>query len=242
MLRIAFCGGFICILTVNLSLCLAVATNTSCPLWHHYDYVEELCMCGFGLVCSNDGNQVEIENSNCATSSGQEDSYFFGECPFNPTINSINRMFSEMPSNASQLDDVMCGPYNRRGLLCGECKDGYGPAVYSLDMKCANCSDLWSGYAISLYVFLQFIPTTLIYICLVVFRFKITSGPLLGYVLFSQASTSSLTARQHFMYAYMESNLSLSVKILIKSAVTLSQFWCFQFFRTIIPPFCISEN
>ena len=42
-------------------------------------------------------------------------------------------MNSEMPSNASQLDKMMCFPYNRRGLLCGECKDGYGPAVYSFD-------------------------------------------------------------------------------------------------------------
>ena len=193
-------------------------------------------------MCSSDCNQVKIGNYYCATSSGQEGGYFVGDCPFNPTFNSTNRMYSEMPRNASQLDEVMCGPYNRRGLLCGECKDGYGPAAYSLDMKCADCSDLWSGYAISLYVFLQFIPTTLIYICLVVFCFKITSGPLLGYVLFSQGSTISITARQHFMYAYMESNLSLSVKILIKSAVTLSQFWCLQFFNTIIPPFCISEK
>ena len=68
-----------------------------------------------------------------------------------------------MPSYASELDAVMCGPYNRRGLLCGECKDGYGSAVYSFDMTCANCSSAWSRYAISLYLFLQFIPTTLIF-------------------------------------------------------------------------------
>ena len=59
--------------------------------------------------------------------------------------------------------------YNRRGLLCGECKDGYGPAVYSFDMTCANCSSLWSRYAISLCLFLQFVPTTLIFLCLVAF-------------------------------------------------------------------------
>ena len=49
-----------------------------------------------------------------------------------------------IPNNASQLDEVTCGPYNRGGLLCGEYKDGYGPAVYSFDMTCANCSSLWS--------------------------------------------------------------------------------------------------
>ena len=106
--------------------------------------------------------------------------YYVSYCPFRHIDNGTNRMYSEMPSNASQLDEVMCGPYNRRGLLCGECKDGYGPAVYTFDMTCANCSSLWSRYAIFLYLFLRFVPTTLIFLCFVVFRFDITSGPLLG--------------------------------------------------------------
>ncbi|CAI8035887.1 hypothetical protein GBAR_LOCUS20137, partial [Geodia barretti] len=77
-------------------------------------------------------------------------------------INNTNRRYSEMPSNASQLDQVMCGPYNRRGFLCGECKEGYGAGAFGL--KCANCSSPWSGYAIYLYLLLEFVTTTLIFI------------------------------------------------------------------------------
>ena len=65
-------------------------------------------------------NQVDISSQSCATSSGQDDDYYIGSCPFRYTNNSTNRMYSEMPSNASQLDEVMCGPYNGRGLLCAE--------------------------------------------------------------------------------------------------------------------------
>ena len=158
-----------CLLIVKLSLCSVLATNTSCPTWHYYNNVTEQCECGFWLLCSK---QVEISIDRCATSSGQEDDYYVSYCAFTHTVNCTNRLYSEMPSNTTQLDEVMCGPHNRRGLLCGDCKDGYGPVVHSFDMSCANCSSLWSRYAISLYLFLQFVPTTLIFFCLLCFDSK----------------------------------------------------------------------
>jgi hypothetical protein len=173
-----------CLLILKLSLCSVLATNTSCPTWHYYINATGRCECGFGLTCSSDGKQAKIANDRCATPLGGDGDYYYGDCRFTHTVNNINRMYSEMPGNASQLDEVMCGPYNRRGLLCGECKEGYGPAVYSFDLKCANCSSPWSRYAISLYFFLQFVPTTLIFISLIVFCLNITTGPLYGYVLF----------------------------------------------------------
>ena len=225
-----------------MSLFSVLATNTSCPTWHYYNNATGQCECGYRLVCSSDGNQVEIRNGYCVTSSGIEDYYYVGKCPFQHTLNSTNRLYSEMPSNASLLDEVMCGPYNRRGLLCGECKDGYGPAVYSFDLKCAKCSSQWSNYAISLYIFLQFVPTTLIFICLVVFRINITSGPLLGYVLFCQTSMMGFTKRYHHIYYYIYHSKCNVLKVLFDFSVTLSQFWNLQFFKTLIPPFCISEK
>ena len=124
-----------------------LATDTSGPTWHYYNNATR--QCGSLLFCGSDGNQVEIRIDHCATSSGQEDDYYISTCPFT-TVNSTSRKYSEMPSNASQLDEVMCGPYNRRGLLCGECKDGYGPAVFSFNQMCANCSSLGSRYIIFL--------------------------------------------------------------------------------------------
>ena len=128
------------LLIVKLSLCSGLATDTSCPTWHYYNNATGQCECGHLLLCSSE--QVDIKINYCAKSSEQEDDYYASYCPFTHTLNSTNRMYSEMPSNASQLDEVMCGPYNRRGLLCGECKDGYGLAVYSFDLKCVNCSSL----------------------------------------------------------------------------------------------------
>ena len=231
-----------CLLTVKLSLCSVLATDTSCTTWHYYNNATGQCECGFSLLCSSDGNQVDIGIDRCATFSGQEDDYYVSHCPFTHTVNSTNRLYSEMPSNASQLDEVMCGPYNRRGLLCGECKDGYGPAVYSFDMTCANCSSLWSRYAISLFLFLQFVPTSLIFLSFVVFHFDITSGPLLGYVLFCQTTITATTYHYSFIYDYIQHHVSSFQKVLFDLSLTLSQFWSLQFLKAIIPPFCISEK
>ena len=232
---------YCCLLIVKLSLCSELATDTSCPTWHYYNNATGQCECGFWLFCSSDG-KVEIGLDKCATSSGQEDDYYISNYPFRHTVNSTSRLYSEMPSNASQLDEVMCGPYNRRGLLCGECKEGYCPVVHSFDQTCANCSSLWSRYAISLYLFLQFVPTTLIFLCFVVFRFKITSGPLLGYVIFCQTTITGINYRHSFIYDYLQQHVSLSLRVLFDLSVTVSQFWSLQFLKAIIPPFCISEK
>ncbi|CAI8015491.1 hypothetical protein GBAR_LOCUS9592 [Geodia barretti] len=219
-----------------------LATNTSCPTWHYYHNATGQCECGKWLTCSSDSNQVDIRNDCCATPLGEDGDYYVGFCPLAHTVNSSNRLYSEMPSNASQLDEVMCGPYNRRGLLCGECKEGYGPAVYSFDQKCAKCSSLWSGYAICLYLFFQFVPTTFILICFVVSRLNITSGPLLGYVLFCQATAAIRTYHYYFLYGYIYNHVALSLRLLLDFIVAVSEFWSLNFFKVIIPPFCISEK
>ena len=159
--------------------------------------------------------------------------------------NKTDRMFSELPSDPYLLNDTMCGPYNRKGLLCGRCIDGYCPAVYSLDMKCANCSRLSTGHAISLYLqlVLEFIPITIFFICVVIFRLNITAGPLLGYVIFCQAYVfSTMMQRVLYMHDYILSHVPTPLRVLFYSSLSLSGSWILQFFRLVVPPFYISEK
>ena len=135
----------------------------------------------------------------------------------------------------------MCGPFNRRGFLCGDCIDGFGPAVYSLDLKCANCSNLPVTLASAIYLLLDTLPTMLIFISLVIFNLNITSGPFLGYILFSRLYIAWLK-RNLFIYYYIQSHVSLPLRALFKAELTLCQFWSLQSFQAVIPPFCISEQ
>ena len=231
---------------IVVHVCLVSASNTSCPTWFYYSKSTQQCECGEltngRIHCNQQEMKVEIADGYCATSTGQEGQYYAGNCPLRHTENKTDRMFSELPSDPDLLNDTMCGPYNRKGLLCGRCIDGYGPAVYSLDMKCANCSRLSTGYAISLYLVLEFIPITLFFICVVIFRLDITAGPLLGYVIFCQAYVFTLIQRVLYMHDYILSHVPTPLRVLFYSSLSLSGSWILQFFRFVVPPFCISEK
>ena len=226
---------------VALSLVSVLATNTSCPTWFYYDHSTQQCHCGNGLLCSSN-KTVEIKDGVCATSAGEGDQYYIGDCPFRHTVNNTNRIYSEMPADPDLLDNVMCGPYNRKGLLCGRCIDGYGPTAHILDLRCANCSKLPEYYAIPLYLVLELLPITLLFICITLFNFNITSGPLLGYIIFCQVCWFWIS-KNVYIYQYIISHVSTYLQVLFKFSVTLSQFWSFQYIITnAIPPFCISEK
>ena len=224
----------VCVYSSSIS-----ASNTTCPTWFYYD--NETCQCGWQLGgkvrCNQQEMTAEIADGFCATSTEQEGLYYAGYCPLRHTENNTDRMFSEMPSNPYSLNDTMCGPYNRTGLLCGRCIDGYGPAVYSIDMKCADCSKISTGSAISLYLFLELVPVTLFFMCVVIFRLNITAGPLLGYVLFCQIYYASAVQYEIFIYDFILSHVPTAVWIL-----TLCGIWDLQFFKFVIPPFCISSK
>ena len=232
-----FCISMFLVVFVHLSS-VSASNNTTCPTWFYYN--NETCECGYQFFekvhCNQQEMTAEIAGGFCATSTEQEGLYYAGYCPLGHTNNNTDRMFSELPSDPDLLNDTMCGPYNRKGLLCGRCIDGYGPAVYSLDMKCADCSKISTGSAISLYLFLELIPITLFFLCVVLFRLNITAGPLLGYVLFCQIY---YTAVQHeiYIYDYILSHVPTAVWIL-----TLCGIWDLQFFKSVISPFCISSK
>ena len=59
-----------------------------------------------------------------------------------------------------ELNDKVCGPFNREGLLCSKCKPGYGPTPYSWSLKCEKCRDEHVGWFWLLYLVLELVPLT----------------------------------------------------------------------------------
>ena len=192
-----------CMSTLSvMGLFLLGSALAGCPTWFYYNNTMQQCHCGYGLLCSSN-KKVEIIDGLCATSAGEGDQYYIGRCPFRHTVNNTNRIYSEMPADPDLLDDVMCGPYNRKGLLCGRYIDGYGPTAHILDLRCANCSKLPEYYAIPLYLVLELLPITLLFFCIILCKFNITSGPLLGYIIFCQIYMLWMS-QNFFIYDYIQ--------------------------------------
>ena len=184
---------------------------------------------------------MEIEEGYCATSAANKDYYYIGMCLFMHRVNRTNRLFSEMPDDPDMLDDVMCGHYSRKGLLCGECYDGFGPAVYSIDLRCANCSGSSLALGVFLYTFIELVPLTVFFVCMLFFRLSITSGPMLGYFLFCQGFTYLMDITT--ITTYISTNVSPFLLSLFHMCTILCRFWTMHWiFKSVIPPFCISEK
>ena len=219
---------------------LVRATNVTCHSWSHYNNASHKCECGKAIQdkisCSE--RSASIANGFCATKSNHEEGVFYGGyCPFTHRENSMNRIFSEMPGDPDKLEDAMCGSYNRRGLLCRECIDGYGPAVYARDMKCTKCN---RGFII-LYLVTELVPLTILFLILVIFRLNITSGPLLGYILFCQTFVLSIQGNLD-SFNYILDHSSPSRQFMFQLSVALAEVWNLQFFWALIPAYCFSES
>ena len=215
-------------------------SNYTCPTWFYFSNITQRCECGLGngISCDEKTKEARMWFADCTTFSGQEGLFYYGHCPYDYKFNYSNGVYSLLTADPDMLNEAMCGPYNRKGLLCGECIDGYGPGVYTLDRKCVDCSKFSISSAICLYLLVEFVPVLLFFLCMTVFRLDLTSGPMLGYVVFCQMISYGFEAVPARVYDIIHSH----VPLLLSVVLTISEFWNLNFCKTIIPPFCISEK
>ena len=140
------------------------------------------------ITCTSDG--PKLDSGFCATYNEDTRSLSIASCPyFQPLANGFRKskhekMIIELPNNLSQLNDYMCGPLNRKGLVCSECVDGFGPSVTSFGYRCVNCTGAW--YNLPLYILLDFVPVTIFYFIILVFQISLTSAPMPCFILYAQ--------------------------------------------------------
>ena len=220
-------------------LCVA----SGCPTW--YRNTSGHCECGVELseliICHDNENTVDVSMRFCMTYDYSTESVVAGYCRYGYSSNMTNRMYSSLPTDPTQLNETTCGPYNREGLFCGYCIEGFGPAVYSTDLSCANCTDISTGLAIMCYLLLQFLPVTVFFLLIAIFHFNITSGPMLGYVMFCQGFAFT-TEWDMFYFNSMQSHLPLPLATVGRVSMALADIWNLHFFRFVLPSFCLSDR
>ena len=123
----------------------------------------DVCLLGGkGVVCNENG--VFLKLSHCLICNESENTVTVGQCPYYDTTGHdiIDSRYIRVPDNTSELNEYMCGPLNRKGLLCKECIYGFGVSVTSFGYRCSNCTNVW--YGIPLYLVVEFLPPTLFYL------------------------------------------------------------------------------
>ena len=79
-----------------------------------------------------------------------------------------------IPENISELNNYMCGPLNRKGYLCSDCIDGFGPSM-SLIEHPSHCYECRGNYReVVLYLVIALLSVTLFYLIILVFQVTLT--------------------------------------------------------------------
>lgn len=188
-------------IVISLAYCNEVSPSSGlqCPLWFYFNITTKKCECYTNLnsngtvKCSEQEAQLKV--GYCMTYE-EKQGIFLAHCQYFQGITDsygyriTHDNYIKLPSNFSDLNDYMCGPMNRKGRLCSECIDGFGPSIMSLGFMCSNCADAWHG--VPLYLFLEFIPITVFCVIILIFGINLTSAPMVAFVYFSQIEVSSL--------------------------------------------------
>ena len=217
-------------------------TNNSllCSTWSYCR--NGTCEClnipNYILNCDSLGRIRSILTCNCITYNEITSTLEIGSCIYNcnPKKKTISSYFYLL-SNASDWNEIICGRFNRKGTLCGECKDGFYTAAYSYDLTCIKCTNTASNWL--KFVFIAFLHLTVFYCVVLVFRINVHSTYLQGYVLYSQAVTVIYLARNLII---MVKEDHLWFKYIIYSTGTLYGIWNLDFFRFFSADICLQTG
>ena len=214
----------------------------SCPTWFHHSQEEpNKCECGSSLegavLCNNVTHEVSILDCFCMTLNGEtSNTTVVGKCVFNcanqsnPSVDVEVRdvLYHPVYPNVTDLNDKSCGYLNRKGRLCGKCRDNHYVTAYSYSFKCIKCSKRdWIRY-----IAIAFIPLTGFYFLITIFSLSVTSPKIKPFFYFAQFIASAPYVR--IILLALD-----SINALVRTIFTLYGFWNLDFFRTIIHSPCL---
>ena len=138
----------------------------------------------------------------------------------------------------------MCAPLNRKGVVCSECAEGFGPSITSFGYtKCINCSNAW--YGVLLFLFLEFVPITAFYLFILTFQISMTSAPMPCVIMYAQLVQLAIGFGSTSFHLLKQSLLTKSWDFQTDMKIILTFYALFNldFFQyNTLPPYCLNSN
>ena len=187
------------------------------------------------LTCID--NVFYVEDCYCVTYYDHDTcGVLLGPCPYGCGFTTDKRSWSgqlnnPLPRNFSELNHAMCGRLNRDGPMCSKCRKNFSPLVYSYDLKCIACTDSYHNWL--KFIAVAFIPLTLFYLVVILFRIDAASPYLYGFITLNQALASPISLRGAFLT--LKGNHILGGRI-ITIPYTI---WNLEFFRSLQLNICL---
>ena len=209
--------------------------TTTCKHVWMYAELNGTCHCGrtiyHSVRCKN--NSVSILTCNCMTY-GNDSGVIVGKCPYGCGFESTSGLhqYHPLPLDVSKINNAMCGRLNRDGRLCGKCTEGFYPLAYSYDLYCIKCSSI--KYNWLKFITVAFLPLTIFYIIVIVFRINATNPYLYGFITINQALGTPVNLRA------VLSVTKGKYRFIIRLMAMSYSVWNLDYFRSLPLNICLS--
>ena len=164
-------------------------TLKSCPRGFLLDDNTLECKCiedSRRVNCKEPTRTVRIARDTWIGKTPDDSKFHIYACPYHycATRNESYTILNE--------DTEMCSE-GRDGVICGECKPGYGVAVNDLSFDCIECNITRKELAINVikYVASVYVPLAVVFTAIIVFDIRLTTGPANAFILYSQLVTTT---------------------------------------------------
>ena len=204
------------------------------------------CHCGMPMVLGiDDCNETDPNNIGAVLQrnhwagylpaidrlSCNEQKFFTAPCP--PGY--CQTLQTTLPNKNSRelLEDMVCGGSNRKGLLCGDCIEGYSIAVNFNGMRpvCTSCQDGLSTVGLLVWILSEWVPMLVVMFIVMLFNIDLVSGRFNSFLLFAQlVAFSSIRG---------DAELGTVHIAFVKIYRFLYGMWNLDFFGVLLPPYCL---
>ncbi len=197
------------------------------------------CQCalyGGSVDCNDKTKEARITSGMWMGRYG--DQYYVAQCPVgycNENSTKIN-----LPNNSFDLSEKICSK-NRKGYLCGECVEDYGPPIDALMTDCVFCKKESLAVSIIKYIFSVYVPLGIVFSFLIVFDIRLTTGVANAFILYSQvvSSTFGINADGEIPLGPFKRNQFDQLRKAYKFPYGVFNL---RFIEQIVPPICLSPN
>lgn len=161
-------------------------------------------------------------------------------CPYDIAMNHISLVEGQsllLNTTLDELNSFTCDQFNRHGLHCARCEENHGQSIFTMDLGCYSCLKTYSGWG--LYLFFELVPLTVFLVVILLLRLSPTKPGINSFVLFSQLIIVCLSLNSEPPYKHVFNSKASNLVKIIKACYG---FWNLDFFRSLIPSFCVDDN
>ena len=220
----------------SCALQIGSTSTTSCPAMYHCNGSSQ-CECisddSDAIKCDDKLLRAAAIDCTCVMYDSLHDMIAYRsclvQCGKNKQRNADNAAYYDLPMDVHELNKTACREWNREGMLCGQCREGFYPHAYSYDLSCVSedkCrgryGDWWK------YIFAAYGPLTIFYILVLLLRINVASSYMLTYVIFCQTLSSRYVLWPTFSFAKNHK----TANAILKTVATINSIWTLDFFKS----------